>query len=134
MSPFSVETPDAPTPAGHYSQGVVHENTVWVAGQLPFDPTAPDAPLGSVEQQVRRTFANVAAILNAADSGLDRLLHVNIFVTDPTLWTEVNRVYASILGDHRPARAIIPCGPLKRGAVLEVTAVAARRNDPRPAG
>ena len=127
MPPQSVQTPHAPTPAGHYSQGVAHGDTVWVAGQLPFDPTAPDAPLGDVEQQVRRTFANVAAILDAADSGLDRLIQVNIFVTDPELWTEVNRVYASILGEHRPARAIIPCGRLKRGAVLEVTAVAARR-------
>jgi 2-iminobutanoate/2-iminopropanoate deaminase len=127
MSPRFIQTPDAPSPAGHYSQGVVHGGAVWVAGQLPFDPTDPGAPLGDVEQQVRRTFANIAAILEAADSGLDRLLQVNIFVTDPGLWAEVNRVYASILGDHRPARAIIPCGPLKRGAVLEVTAVAACR-------
>jgi 2-iminobutanoate/2-iminopropanoate deaminase len=120
-----IQTPHAPAPAGHYSQGVVHGDTVWVAGQLPFDPNAPDAPLGDVEQQVRQTFDNIAAILTAAGSGVDQLLQVNIFVTDPGLWAEVNRVYASILGDHRPARAIIPCGPLKRGAVLEVTAVAA---------
>jgi len=78
-----------------------------------------------VEQQVRRTFANISAILEAAGSSLDRLVQVNIFVPDPGLWAEINRVYASILEDHRPARAIIPCGPLKREAVLEVTAVAA---------
>ncbi len=123
-----VHTTDAPAPAGHYSQAVVHGDTVYVAGQLPFDPDDPGAPLGDVETQVRRTFANVAAILDAAGSGLDRLLHVTVFVTDPVLWTDVNRVYASILGEHRPARAVIPCGPLKRGAVLEVTAVAARRD------
>ena len=120
-----VATPDAPSPAGHYSQGVVHAGTVWVAGQLPFDPRAREAPLGDVEQQVRQTFANVAAILEAAGSGLDRLLQVHLFVSDPGLWSEIDRVYASILGDHRPARAVIPCGPLKRGAVVEVTAVAA---------
>lgn len=121
----SVQTPDAPTPAGHYSQGIVHGDTVWVAGQLPFDPDDADAPLGDVEQQVRRTFANVAAILEAAGSGLDRLLQVNVFVSDPGLWGDIDRTYASILGAHRPTRAVIPCGPLKRGAVLEVTAVAA---------
>ncbi len=120
-----IHTPHAPNPAGHYSQGVVHGDSVWVAGQLPFDPADPAAPLGDVERQVRRTFANVEAVLHAAGSGLDRLVQVTIFVTDPGLWPEVNRVYAAILGDHRPARAVIPCGPLKRGAVLEVTAVAA---------
>lgn len=122
-----IHTTDAPPPAGHYSQAVVHGDTVWVAGQLPFDPDDPEAPLGDVEAQVRRTFANVGAILEAAGSGLDRLIHVTVFVTDPALWTDVNRVYAQLLGPHRPARAVIPCGPLKRGAVLEVTAVAALR-------
>ncbi|MEK9499964.1 RidA family protein [Gaopeijia maritima] len=121
----SVATSDAPTPAGHYSQAVVHAGAVWVAGQMPFDPANREAPLGDVEAQVRRTFANVEAVLIAAGSSLDRLLQVTIFVTDPELWGEINRVYADILGDHRPARAVIPCGPLKRGAVLEVTAVAA---------
>lgn len=121
----TVATDGAPTPAGHYSQGIVHAGTVWVAGQMPFDPADREAPLGDVEAQVRRTFANVEAVLTAAGSSLDRLLRVTIFVSDPELWGEVNRVYADILGDHRPVRAVIPCGPLKRGAVLEVTAVAA---------
>lgn len=126
MPPQPVVTSQAPTPAGHYSQGMVHGDTVWVAGQLPFDPDDREAALGDVEAQVRQTFLNVEAVLEAAGSELDGLVQVNIFVSDPALWGEINRVYASILGDHRPARAIIPCGPLKRGAVLEVTAVAVR--------
>lgn len=121
----TVATDKAPTPAGHYSQAVVHGGCVWVAGQMPFDPADREAPLGDVEDQVRQTFANVEAVLAAAGSGLDRLLQVTIFVSDPSLWGRVNAVYAELLGDHRPARAVIPCGPLKRGAVLEVTAVAA---------
>jgi 2-iminobutanoate/2-iminopropanoate deaminase len=120
-----VETLEAPRPAGHYSQGVVHDGLVFVAGQLPINPAAPDAPPGDPESQVRRALRNVAAVLEAAGSGLPHLLQVTIFVTDPSLWGEVNRVYAEMLGDHRPARAIIPCGELKRGYVVEITATAA---------
>jgi 2-iminobutanoate/2-iminopropanoate deaminase len=110
-----VQTPEAPTPAGHYSQAIVHAGVVYVAGQLPIDPSAPESLPGSVEAQVRQTFANLAAILREAGTSLSHLLQVTVFVTDLELWGEINRVYAEILGDHRPARAVIPCGHLKRG-------------------
>jgi 2-iminobutanoate/2-iminopropanoate deaminase len=128
--PHPVRTSLAPTPAGHYSQGIVHGGLVYVAGQLPIAPERPDAEPGTTEEQVRRTFANVGAILEAAGSSLQHLLHVSIFVSDLSIWGDVNRVYAELLGDHRPARAVIPCGELKRGCLLEVTAVAAVAADP----
>lgn len=121
----TVQTDLAPRPAGHYSQGVVHGGAVYVAGQLPIDPAHPDAPAGDVESQVRRVLGNVEAVLEAAGSGLSQLIQVTVFVSDLSLWGEVNRVYADVLGEHRPARAVIPCGPLKKGFLLEVTAVAA---------
>lgn len=120
-----IQTDDAPRPAGHYSQGVVHAGVVYVAGQLPINPVAPDAPPGDLESQVRRVFHNVEGVLKAAGSSLEQLLQVTVFVSDLSHWADVNRVYAEILGEHRPARAVIPCGPLKRGYLLEVTAVAA---------
>lgn len=124
-----IQTLEAPRPAGHYSQAVVHGGLVYVAGQLPINPVAPDAPPGDTESQVRRVFHNIEAILEEAGSALSNLLRVTIFVSDGELWTEVNRVYAEIMGDHRPARAMIPCGRLKRGYLLEVTAVAALAPD-----
>lgn len=120
-----VETEGAPTPRGHYSQGVVYRGTVWVAGQVPLDPADPEAPAGDLETQVRQVLANVEAVLEAGGSSLSRLLQVTVFVADASLWGEVNRVYAEVLGDHRPARAVIPCGPLPRGYLLEMTAVGA---------
>jgi len=117
-----VHTPHAPEPAGHYSQGMVHQGVVYVAGQLPFHPERPDAPLGTVEEQTRRTLQNVEAVLQAAGSGLDRLLEVTVYVADLAHWGTINQVYAEMLGDHRPARAVVPVGPLKRGALLEIQA------------
>ncbi|MEJ2541753.1 MAG: Rid family hydrolase [Gemmatimonadota bacterium] len=122
-----VHTPDAPRPAGHYSQAVVHAGTVYVAGMLPVDPGDPEAPLGDIGDQTRRVLANLARVLEAAGSGLDRLLQVTVYVTDLGSWTEVNAVFAEVLGPHRPARAVVPVLPLKRGAGLELMAIAAVR-------
>lgn len=127
-----IETDEAPRPAGHYSQAVEHQGLIYVAGQLPINPVAPDAPPGDVESQVRRVLRNLQGVLEAAGAGLDSLLHVTIYVSDLSIWPEVNRVYAEALGDHRPARAVIPCGELKRGYLLEVTAVAAKKDAAPP--
>ena len=124
-----VSTPGSPAPAGHYAQAVVHAGTVYVAGILPSDPADPDAPLGDVEQQARRVLASLANVLEAAGSSLDRLLQVTVFVTDLSDWGTVNDVFAATLGAHRPARAVVPVLPLKRGAALELTAIAALASD-----
>jgi 2-iminobutanoate/2-iminopropanoate deaminase len=123
-----IYTHDAPRPAGHYSQAVVHGGTVYVAGILPFDPTDPEAPLGSIADQTRRVLTSLSAVLDAAGSRLDLLLQVTVFVTDLANWGEVNEVFAEFLGPHRPARAVVPVRPLKRDAGLEVMAVAAVRD------
>ena len=123
----AVATPAAPPPAGHYSQGMVHGGFVFVAGQLPLDP-ATGKLVGDgddVAAQTRQVLANVAAILEAAGSGLAQVTSMTIYLTTLSHWAEVNRVYAEILGAHRPARAIVPVGELKAGCLLEVQAIAA---------
>lgn len=120
-----ITTPHAPQPAGHYSQAIVHGGLVYVAGQLPLDPATGElVGPGDIEAQTAQALRNIGAILLAADSGLDRLLSVTIFVTDRSLWTQVNQVYARMLGNHRPARAIVPVGELKAGCLIEIQAIA----------
>ena len=122
-----VESPHAPHPAGHYSQAVVHGGLVFVAGQLPHDPARPGEPAGNVEEQTIRALRNVEAILVEAGSGLERLLSVTVYVADLSLWPRVNAAYASVLGSHRPARAVVPVRELHHGYLVEVQAVAALR-------
>ncbi|MHB1862947.1 MAG: RidA family protein [Gemmatimonadaceae bacterium] len=123
----AITTPHAPRPAGHYSQAIVYDGLVYVAGQLPLDPaTGEVVGPADIEAQTEQTLRNVDAILRAADSGLDRLLSVTIFVTDRALWGQVNEVYARLLGAHRPARAIVPVGELKPGCLIEIQAIAAQ--------
>jgi 2-iminobutanoate/2-iminopropanoate deaminase len=120
-----ISTPDAPTPAGHYSQATVHGGVVYVAGQLAIDPATGERRLGSIEEQAERTLRNVEAILRAAGSGWDRALKVTVYVADIALWGQVNAVYARLLGPHRPARAIVPTKELHHGFLIEVDAIAA---------
>jgi 2-iminobutanoate/2-iminopropanoate deaminase len=120
-----ISTPGAPTPAGHYSQAVVHGGLVFVAGQLPIDPTDPSRPPGTIEEQTVRALSNVSAILVSAGSGLDRVVQMTIYIADVSLWGKVNAVYASIMGEHRPARAVVPSGELRHGMLIEIQAIAA---------
>jgi 2-iminobutanoate/2-iminopropanoate deaminase len=122
-----IETGEAPLARGHYSQAVVHDGLVYVAGQLPIDPARPDAPPGDIRAQTRQVLDNVEAILHAAGSDLSHLLQVTVYVTDLSLWAEVNEVYGARLGLHRPARAIVPVAALHRGFQVEIQAVAAVR-------
>jgi 2-iminobutanoate/2-iminopropanoate deaminase len=121
----TVETNQAPVPSGHYSQAVVHNGIVFVAGQLGIDPKDPQRPAGSIEEQTEQALKNVAAILTAAGSGLDRVLHLTIFVSDMAHWSAVNATVARLLGVHKPARAVVPCGTLNRGYQVEIVTVAA---------
>ncbi|HUX34674.1 MAG TPA: Rid family detoxifying hydrolase [Gemmatimonadaceae bacterium] len=127
MHPIS--TPTAPTPAGHYSQGIVHNGLVYVAGQLPLDPaTGNVVGMGDIEAQTEQVLHNVDAVLRAANSGLDQLLSVTVFVAGRDLWAGVNAAYGRLLGAHRPARAIVPVGELKPGCLIEVQAIAAQKD------
>ena len=121
----TIHTPDAPAPRGHYSQAIVHNGLVFVSGQLPIGPDGEVLSRESAREQTRAVLANTAKILGAAGSGLDRLLQVTIYVTDIDFWTEVNEAYVEVMGDHRPARAVVPVKELHHGVALELQAIAA---------
>ena len=120
-----VLTTGAPAPGGHYSQAVVHRGLVYVAGQLPVDPATGEKKLGPIEEQTEQVLANIRAILQAAGSDLDRVLKMTVYISDIGLWGKVNEVYARMLGDHRPARAVVPVKDLHYGFQIEIEAIAA---------
>jgi len=121
----SIQTADAPTAAGHYSQAIVHNGVVYVAGQLPIKPGSSDRTIGSIEEQTEQTLRNVESILKAAGSGLDRVLQMTIYISDIELWGGVNVAYSRIMGGHKPARAVVPVKDLHYGYQIEIQAIAA---------
>jgi reactive intermediate/imine deaminase len=120
-----IHTPNAPTPAGHYSQAVVHNGVVYVAGQLGIDPKRPGHTPDDIEVQTEQTLRNVASILVAAGSDLRHVMSLTIYVSDLSDWARVNTIVAQIFGDHKPARAVIPVKDLHYGFGIEVQCIAA---------
>ncbi len=119
-----IDTAFAPLPGGHYSQAVRSGHQVFVSGQLPFLPGAQRTMPDGIDAQARQVFANVEQVLRASGASLAHLLNVQIFIADIALWDGVDRIYREVMGAHKPARSVIPCGPLHHGALLEVNAVA----------
>lgn len=123
-----IKTSQAPEPAGHYSQAIEHQGLVFVSGQLPKDPNTGQLTGESIEQQTPLVLQHLEAILLAANSDIRHLVKVNIYIPDISLWDRVNHIYREFMGDHQPARAVIPTGELHLGAKIEVEAVAAVRS------
>jgi len=119
-----VYTDAAPAPAGHYSQGYIHNDRVFVSGQLPLKPDSDNSEPGDIEQQTRQCLHNVSEILKAAGSDLSKVIKVTVYISDITLWDRVNKVYAEMFGNHKPARAVVPTRDLHFGCKVEIEAVA----------
>ena len=122
-----VSTQGAPVARGHYSQAVVHGGVVYIAGQLPIVPSAPETQLATFEDQARRVLDNVIAILDAAGSGADLVLKSTVYITDVKHWPAFNAIYAEKFGAHKPARTVVPVAALHYGYLVEMDAIAALR-------
>jgi len=97
---------------------------VFCAGQVGLDPAAGTLVDGGVEAQARRAMENLSAVLEAAGSGIDRIVKTTIFVTDLGDFAAVNAVYGSFFAADPPARSTVQVAGLPAGAVVEIEAVA----------
>jgi 2-iminobutanoate/2-iminopropanoate deaminase len=117
-------SPALPTPAGHYSQAVIHQGMVFISGQLPRVPGRPEFIAPDIAAQTLQCLENAEAILLAAGSRRDLVIKSTLYVTGIGHWGVVNEVYAKFFGAHKPARAIIPVGEFKDGCLIEIDMVA----------
>jgi len=118
-----IKTEKIPVPKGHYSPVIEHNGILYLSGQVPTDPVTGDVP-ATIEEQTRLVFSKIELLLKESGSSLNKVLQVRIFLTDIDLWDTVNKVYAGIFCEHKPARCVIPVGNLHFGSLLEVEAVA----------
>ena len=123
-----IKLPNAPEPKGHYSSAVEHNGLIFVSGQLPMNHATGEVETGSIQMQTELALRNVEAILHAANSDLNHVLQFTIYVSEIELWDKVNEVYKRILGEHKPARAIVPVKDLHFGTKIEIQAIAAVRD------
>jgi 2-iminobutanoate/2-iminopropanoate deaminase len=121
-----VRTEAAPAPfqGAPYSQAIVSNGHVFVSGQLSLRPDHAEIVGETIQEQTEQVFANLRAILEAAGSGLDRLVKTTVYLVDLDDFQGMNEVYARHVGDKPPARATVEISALPSGAKVEIEAIA----------
>ena len=125
-SKTAVRTEEAPAPfqGAPYSQAIQSGGFVFVSGQLALRPDHAEIVGESIQEQTEQVFGNLQAILEAAGSGLDRLVKTTVYLTNLDDFAGMNEVYARHVGDVPPARATIEISSLPSGAKVEIEAIA----------
>lgn len=116
--------PNASATKGPYSPAIVYNDLVFVSGQIPADPANGQLVTGSIQEKARRVFENIRVILEAAGSGMDKVLKVTLFLADMDNFAAVNEVYKDCFGPTYPARACVQVARLPLDVALEAEAIA----------
>lgn len=124
MSLKTVETKKAPATIGPYSQAVRANGFVFVSGQIPIDPEKGEVVSGGFADQARQSLENLKQILVASGSGIEKVVAVDVFMTDIAQFTAFNEVYGSYFSHNLPARAVVEVKALPRGVMVEVKCIA----------
>ena len=121
-----VRTDRAPAPfqGAPYSQAIRVGDLMFVSGQLALRPGEKELSGGSIQEQTEQIFANLAAILEEAGSGLDKLVKTTVFLQNLDDFAGMNEVYATHVGDRPPARSTVEVAKLPSGALVEIEAIA----------
>jgi 2-iminobutanoate/2-iminopropanoate deaminase len=119
-----IQTAQAPTPIGPYSQGVVKSPLLFTAGQVGIDPTTGKLVEGGIEAESRQALQNLRAIVEAAGGSLEDVVKTTIFLTDIREFTACNAVYSEFFPHRPPARTTVAVSALPAGARVEIEAVA----------
>jgi len=111
-------------PAGHYSPATIAGNIICISGQLPIDPYTGEKCVGGIKAQAEQVLKNIDTILHAANADKNDVMKVTIYVSDISLWNDVNELYAKYFGNHKPARVVVPTRELHYGFLIEMDAMA----------
>jgi|SRR6476661_4619091 reactive intermediate/imine deaminase len=118
----AVETQGAPAPIGPYSQAVEAGGVLYCSGQVALDPSSGELIDGDIAEQARRCLENLDAVCLEAGTRLDQAARIGIYLTDMSLFAEVNEVYGEYFSDPFPARSTLGVAELPKGALIEMDA------------
>ncbi len=119
-----ISTENAPGAIGPYSQAVKTGNMVFVSGQIPIDPATGQFVSDEVAEQTEQVFKNLQAVLEAAGSGLDKVVKTTVFLADMNDFAAMNEVYGKFFTADYPARATVQAARLPRDARVEIECIA----------
>jgi 2-iminobutanoate/2-iminopropanoate deaminase len=119
-----IQTDRAPQAIGPYSQAVKARGFVYASGQIPIDPATGQFVAGGIKEQTEQVLKNVAAVLKASGSGLDKVVKTTVFLADMEEFAAMNEVYARFFSSEPPARATVQAAGLPRNAKVEIEVIA----------
>ncbi len=119
----SIKTSKAPGAIGPYSQGIQMGELIFVSGQIPVDPNTGNMVHGGIKNQTAQVLENISGVLESSGSCLGKVIKTTVYLSDLSLFQNMNEVYAESFGDHRPARATVEVG-LPEGVSIEIDAIA----------
>ena len=124
MSARTISSDGAPRAIGPYSQAIAIPGLLFLSGQVPLDPKTGSLLQGSIQDEVARVLENLKAVLEAAGSGLGRVVKTTVYLTNLKDFEAMNEAYARYFGDNRPARSTVQVAALPKGARVEIDAIA----------
>lgn len=119
-----IQTEQAPHAIGPYSQAIKTNGLVFASGQIPTDPQTGQFVAGGIAEQTEQVLRNLEAVLEAAGSGLNRVVKTTVFLVDMGEFAAMNEVYAKFFAAEPPARATVQAARLPRDARVEIDAIA----------
>ena len=124
MSKKIINTTEAPSPIGPYSQAVSHNGLLFISGQIPLMPDSGMMVAGNIEEQTIQVMNNLNSILKAAGSDFEKVVKTNIFLKDMNDFPKVNEVYGSYFSKNFPARETVEVSRLPKDCNVEISMIA----------
>ena len=121
-----IATDQAPKAIGPYSQAILVDGTLYLAGQIALDPSSGKLVEGGIEVQTRRVMQNLNAVLDAAGYQFDNVVQTQVFLSNLNHYKAMNSVYATYFEERPPARAVVEAARIPRDALVEIMMVAQR--------
>jgi 2-iminobutanoate/2-iminopropanoate deaminase len=124
MSSRVIKTDRAPAAIGPYSQGIVCGDLIFCAGQIPLDPSTGALVEGGFSTEVEMVLENLKGVLEAGGSEIEKIVRLDVYLTDLNLFPEINACLEKIFSKEPPARVTVEVSALPMGARVEMAAIA----------
>jgi 2-iminobutanoate/2-iminopropanoate deaminase len=119
-----ISTKDAPQAIGPYSQAIKASGFIFTSGQIAIDPSTQQVVAGDIAAQTERVLRNLSEILEAAGSGLGKVVRATVFLKNMNDFAAMNQVYAKYFSSSPPARSTVEVARLPKDVLVEIDAIA----------
>ncbi len=123
-----ISTDNAPKAIGTYSQGIEIDNLLFTSGQIPLNPETGDLVKDDFKSEVNQVILNLRGVLEEAGSSLENIVKCTVFLTDLSLFPQLNEVFSNYFTSEPPARSAVEVSALPLGVRVEIEAIATRNN------